>query len=328
MQIEDYLIDPAGIATGWAREMKPFGFIDLDSAPLDFGAADLPVFPVIGIGDSSHPLARQLDAIVESPITPDILMRSISANPRTAAVAVHLLRTIESMDVEPALVQESVAYGLLQGSAEHAAWSVSRVPSGGSASEGRVQLTRDADVLDILLDRAEERNAVDRTMRDALYEAFTLAALDPDISKVRLRGAGRAFSVGADLAEFGTTRDPATAHLIRMLTLPAHAIVKCSAKFEAHIQGACVGSALEMTAFARRLTASANAWFHLPELAMGVIPGAGGCVSVSRRIGRQRAALMILSSRRINAATALDWGLIDAIVDDNAIDESAANVRR
>jgi enoyl-CoA hydratase/carnithine racemase len=49
---------------------------------------------------------------------------------------------------------------------------------------------------------------------------------------------------------------------------------------------------------------------------MGVMPGAGGCVSVSRRMGRQRAALMILSGKRINARTALGWGLVDAIIDD------------
>jgi enoyl-CoA hydratase/carnithine racemase len=83
--------------------------------------------------------------------------------------------------------------------------------------------------------------------------------------------------------------------------------------FHVHVQGACVGAGLEMAAFAARLIATPEAWFQLPELAMGLIPGAGGCVSVPRRIGRQRAALMFLSGRRINAATALRWGLIDAI---------------
>jgi enoyl-CoA hydratase len=46
---------------------------------------------------------------------------------------------------------------------------------------------------------------------------------------------------------------------------------------------------------------------------MGLIPGAGGCISIPRRIGRQRAALLALSGRRISAATALQWGLVDAI---------------
>lgn len=47
---------------------------------------------------------------------------------------------------------------------------------------------------------------------------------------------------------------------------------------------------------------------------MGLIPGAGGCVSISRRIGRQRTALWVLSGQRINAATALEWGLVDALI--------------
>ena len=48
---------------------------------------------------------------------------------------------------------------------------------------------------------------------------------------------------------------------------------------------------------------------------MGILPGAGGCVSLTRRMGRQRTALMILSGKRISAQQALSWGLIDAIVD-------------
>src|SRR5262249_1565768 len=115
------------------------------------------------------------------------------------------------------------------------------------------------------------------------------------------------------LTEFGTTRDPATAHLIRSRTLPALALSRRAGILAVHVQGACVGAGLELAAFAGRVTATSDAWFQLPELSMGLIPGAGGCVSVPRRIGRQRAALMILSGRRINASLALRWGLIDAI---------------
>jgi enoyl-CoA hydratase len=59
---------------------------------------------------------------------------------------------------------------------------------------------------------------------------------------------------------------------------------------------------------------------------MGLLPGAGGCVSVPRRIGRQRATLMMLSGRRINAATALSWGLIDAIEEQPPVDKCGAHV--
>jgi enoyl-CoA hydratase/carnithine racemase len=102
-------------------------------------------------------------------------------------------------------------------------------------------------------------------------------------------------------------------------------LARIANRFECHIHGGCVGSALEMAAFAHRITATKDAWFHLPELAMGIIPGAGGCVSVPRRIGRQRAALMILSGRRISAKTALNWGLIDAIVDGPTTNEGGTD---
>jgi enoyl-CoA hydratase/carnithine racemase len=262
----------------------------------------------------SFPL--DLSSLAEPPITAQAVTRAVAALPRVAEAACALLRAID-LDV-PALglIEESLAYGGLQGGPDHLAWRAKRKPAGQPALPGRVHVVRDGDVINILLDRPLTRNAIDRGMRDTLFEAFTVAALDPDVQTVRLRGLGKAFCVGADLDEFGTTLDPAEAHRIRMLTLPALAILPSSHKFEVHVQGACIGSGLEMAAFAHRFTASPDAWFQLPELAMGLIPGAGGCVSISRRIGRNRTALLILSGKRINARTALNWGLIDAIVED------------
>jgi enoyl-CoA hydratase len=177
---------------------------------------------------------------------------------------------------------------------------------------------RSGKVLEVVLDRPEADNAIDRAMRDALYEALQMALLDPSIERVVLRGEGKAFSLGADLAEFGTTTDPATAHAIRAVTLPARMAARIVDRIEARVQGACVGSGLELAAFAGRIVAGPQAWFQLPELEMGILPGAGGCVSLTRRIGRQRTALMILSGKRLSARTALGWGLIDEIVDDLA----------
>ncbi|MGF7148502.1 enoyl-CoA hydratase/carnithine racemase [Sphingomonas zeicaulis] len=69
-----------------------------------------------------------------------------------------------------------------------------------------------------------------------------------------------------------------------------------------------------------------DAWFQLPELAMGILPGAGGTVSVPRRIGRKRAALLMLSGRRIDAHRARDGGLVDAIMDEDAVDDRRADI--
>ena len=325
MPSEPTVIHPRDLALGWQGDPLPFGVVDLSDDDGSVEKIILPSFPVIGLGDPRHPLARQLDAMVEPPVPLDTLVEAIDANPRSAAIAVQLLRHIESHSVAAALHHESMAYGLLQGSDEHKAWRAGRAKSGRVSAPGTVHLSRDGDVLEILLDRPLASNAVDRGMRDTLREAFTLAALDEDI-QVRMRAVGKAFCIGAELGEFGTTCDPATAHAIRMETLPAHAIVRCADRFSAHVQGACVGTGVEMAAFAHILTATPTAWFQLPELSMGIIPGAGGCVSVTRRIGRQRAALMILSGKRIGAKTALGWGLIDAIMDDDAVDERGIDV--
>ena len=307
----------------WPLATEPYPpliIVDLDRWPADGSLGALPPFPVVGFGVPAHPIAASLDAIIEPPVTVEALIRSVSQAPKAAAALVQLLRISEGLTVEQALPLESFCYGLLQGSGEHGAWLDSRPPQT-ATPPGRVMVERREDILWVRLDRPAARNAIDRTMRDQLFEAFTVAALDPEVRAVKLRATGPAFSIGGDLAEFGTTRDPAEAHLIRSRTLPALPLAACAARTEVHVQGACIGAGIELAAFAAKVTASSSAWFQLPELAMGLIPGAGGCVSLPRRIGRQRAALMILSGKRISAKTALEWGLIDAIVDDPPVNE-------
>jgi enoyl-CoA hydratase/carnithine racemase len=231
---------------------------------------------------------------------------------RAASVLADLLNAIEGMSLAQALIAESLAYGLLQGSSEHADWLATR-PLAPALPPGQVLVERTGGTLAITLDRPDAHNAIDRALRDDLREAFDIAALDPEVDRVILNATGKAFCTGADLAEFGTTRDPAEAHAIRMATLPAHAIAACAERLEVRVQGACIGAGLEMAAFARHIVAAPNAWFQLPELALGLIPGAGGCVSVSRRIGAERTLELVLSGQRISARTALEWGLIDAI---------------
>jgi enoyl-CoA hydratase/carnithine racemase len=68
-----------------------------------------------------------------------------------------------------------------------------------------------------------------------------------------------------------------------------------------------------MPAAAARVTARPGTTFRLPEVGMGLIPGAGGTATIPRRIGRHRAAWMALSGREIDLETALAWGLVDAV---------------
>lgn len=302
-------------------------FIDLATAPEDTGDIALPLCPVIGLGDATHPLAHKLDAVLQAPVTATALAAHVSAHPYAAAVTVALLRAIPHLPILDALAAESMAYGLLQGSAEHLRWRAGRASQPPTAA-GQIEVERIDNRLVITLANPASGNAVDRTMRDELAEAFTLAVLDTSIAEVLLRAEGRTFSLGAELGEFGTTTDPATAFAIRAQTLPAHALARCADRLTVHVHGGCVGSGLEMAAWGQRVTATPQAWFQLPELAMGVLPGAGGCVALIRRIGRQRTALLVLSGKRLNARQALDWGLIDAIVDEPPGNHGGADVVR
>lgn len=245
-----------------------------------------------------------------------VLIRAISAAPLAASVLVQLLRLSEGLPLAAALTAESLAYATLQAGPEHRQWlATRRRPNPGSAAdEGPpVLLQRDGDVLQIRLNRASRRNAMSAELRDALVEAFALVAADDSLRIARLSGLGTCFSSGGDLDEFGQVPDAATGHAVRSLRLPARALLGCADRLRVHLHGACIGAGIELPSFASHLDADPGAWFQLPELRYGLIPGAGGCVGIARRIGRQRTAWLALSGRRIGAVQALRWGLVDAL---------------
>ena len=128
-----------------------------------------------------------------------------------------------------------------------------------------------------------------------------------------LSGAGPAFSAGGDLDEFGSAADPGQAHLIRTLRSPARLAHALGPRLTAYLHGACVGGGIEVPAAAARVVAREGAFFRLPEVSMGLIPGAGGTATIPRRIGRHRAAFMAISGADIDLPTALAWGLVDAV---------------
>ena len=90
-------------------------------------------------------------------------------------------------------------------------------------------------------------------------------------------------------------------------------------KITAVVHGACVGAGIELPAFAGRITARSDAFFQLPEVRFGLIPGAGGTASILNRVGRSRFNYMALTSERIDAVTALKWRLIDKIYDSESV---------
>jgi enoyl-CoA hydratase/carnithine racemase len=177
-----------------------------------------------------------------------------------------------------------------------------------------VRIDRADDRLDIVLQRTEVHNAFDATMRDALCEALEVVAADPAISEVHLWGDGPSFCSGGDVDEFGTATDAALAHRIRIERSVGRRVHDHADRVTVHLHGACIGAGIELSAFAGRVVASPDTAIRLPELGMGLIPGAGGTVSLPRRIGRHRTAYLALTGVTIDAALACSWGLVDAVV--------------
>ncbi len=165
----------------------------------------------------------------------------------------------------------------------------------------------------LVFNRPEKRNAFSSEMRDAFCEALQIPLCDASIREVMLTGEGPCFCSGGDLDEFGRYPDPATAHAVRSTRSPARLLAACADRMRSQLHGACIGAGIELPAFGARLLAAEDAFFQLPEVGMGLVPGAGGSVSLPRRIGRQRTAWMALSGLRVDAPTALAWGLVDEL---------------
>jgi enoyl-CoA hydratase/carnithine racemase len=303
------------------------GAISLSDAELAAAAAALAALPAptiaLAAGElapAEEALARCCDARVRDRAELAPVLAGIDGAPLAAAALVQLLRAGAGCSIEAGLVLESVVYSTLQAGPEFAAWRERRgaprlrPPPKGPA----VRSLREGERLHVTLARPEKRNAFSAEMRDGLVEALRVAVCDPGIREVLLDGAGPAFCSGGDLDEFGTLPDPATAHVVRTTRSPARLLAAAAPRVRAVVHGACVGAGVELPAFAGRVVAREGTRFWLPELSLGLVPGAGGTVSLPRRIGRQRTAWLALSGRAIDVETALVWGLVDELREDGS----------
>lgn len=308
------------------------GFLVLDLEASTSAQADpwraalldqLPVLPCVTIaieGDACEESMRAVglacDVVVRDRIEVDPLLAGFAKTPIAALAFVQLLRTSSSTSIYAGLVAESFVYSTLQSGSEFLGWLEARRRSQSVESPGQgpaCRLEREQGRLEITLDRPTRHNAFSRAMRDALVEALQLALVDSSIQEVVLRGEGDSFCSGGDLDEFGSLSNPAEAHAIRTTRSPAMLMTRLADRVRAEVHGACLGAGIELPAFAERVIATEDAFFQLPEVGLGLVPGAGGSVSLPRRIGRQKTAWLGLSGSRIDAQTALAWGLVDEV---------------
>jgi enoyl-CoA hydratase/carnithine racemase len=246
------------------------------------------------------------------------LVQRVDRWPQAAATCDDVLRSLDpAAPTRGGLITESLAYSTLQSGREFRDWLARRGPASSPSTPDPVLVERQGDSLSIWLNRPARHNAFSTGMRHALLEALTIAQVDLSVHQVVLAGKGPSFCSGGDLAEFGSFEDPASAHFARTRYNPARALdelaVRLGERLIARVHGQVLGSGLEMAAFCGRVEAHPDSHFGLPELALGLIPGAGGTVSITRRTGRWRTAYLVLSGRTITTATARQWGLVDAV---------------
>jgi len=259
--------------------------------------------------------AAWFDVVVEDEAELLALVQRVRRNPLAALGLVQLLRLSEGRSCHEGLVAESLVYSMLQAGPEFYEWLVTKPPpKQRPLPDGpAVRIEREAARLCLTLNRPAKRNAFSAEMRDALCEALTVVLADDSIGEVWLRGEGPSFCSGGDLDEFGTLADPATAHAIRATRNPGRLLAACASRVHVVVHGACVGAGIELPAFAAHVVSHPEASFRLPEVSMGLVPGAGGTTSLPRRIGRQRTAWMALTGAAVDPTTALSWGLIDEV---------------
>ncbi len=300
--------DPGG------KLRQPLALIDLDAEgrPPDALRTTQEIGRLVVGVTNSEPSPEALPHLTcwVSPGAAEAIETTVRRCPVASIMLAQLLR-LAPASVAEALALESLAYSSLLSGAEFASWLTAHRQAPAARTADPVLVDRRADVLTLTLNRPSRHNAYSAGMRDALREALDVADADPDVTVV-LRGAGGSFCSGGDLAEFGLAQDPALAHLVRMTAGAAPALHRLRDRTRAEIHGACIGAGIELAAFCGRVEATCDATFSLPELAMGLIPGAGGTVSLPRRIGRWRTAELALTGNAIDVDTALKWGLVDA----------------
>lgn len=268
---------------------------------------------VVGPGDAPQEIDLRVDELIE-------LINRMGA---PSLVAAQLLRAGDAR-----IVTESFAYSMLMSGESFKHWRAGEAthrPNDQDAPRVHVQGTDAAWI--VTLSRPARHNAFDARMREELCDALDAIASAPPLPIVIL-GAGPSFCSGGDLDEFGSAHDPVAAHLVRTGRSVARRLQRLRHRLVAGVHGHCIGAGVEFAAFAEVVVSATTATYALPEMSVGLNLGAGGTVSVSGRIGRHRTLELLMRPRAIDAATAYEWGLVDELIEPEALVERCIEAAR
>jgi enoyl-CoA hydratase/carnithine racemase len=177
-----------------------------------------------------------------------------------------------------------------------------------------VRTLPEAAVAEIILDQPEAMNALSTAMAARLAAVCADLAADSGIRAIILAAAGRAFCVGADLKERAAMSDAQLMAQRPVFRAAFGAVLALPQPVIAAVHGYALGGGCELALSCDLIVADETAVFGLPETTVGLVPGGGGTQLALRRLGPGRAADLVLTGRRVDAAEAERLGLVDRLV--------------
>lgn len=174
-------------------------------------------------------------------------------------------------------------------------------------------------ILTVTINRPEKLNAINDLVMSELGKVMEDVYVNPEIKSVIITGAGsKAFVAGADISEFNGIKEDGTAKSKKGQDIFS-GIERSPKPVIAAVNGFALGAGCELAMSCHMRIASSNAKFGQPEVNLGLLPGYGGTQRLVQLIGKGRALELLLSANMIDAATALQFGLVNHVVEPEAL---------
>ena len=186
-----------------------------------------------------------------------------------------------------------------------------------------VRLDLDGPIAVLTLTRPERRNALTEDVAEELVRATERIDGAPEARAVVITGEGPAFAAGADLRHVAASTPAENLAYNGLLVRALDAIERVRVPTIAAINGPALGGGLELALVCTMRVAASTAVLGLPEVRLGILPGAGGTQRLPRLIGRGPALRMLLTGRAVDAAEALRLGLVDEVAEPAALLDAA-----
>jgi 2-(1,2-epoxy-1,2-dihydrophenyl)acetyl-CoA isomerase len=188
-----------------------------------------------------------------------------------------------------------------------------------------VEVSREGAVLTITLNRPDVLNAINEAVHEGLRDALRQARSD-DVRTVVLTGAGRGFCVGQDLTEFREAPTDISERLRRFYHPNVQAIRALEKPVIAAVNGVAAGAGVSLACVCDLRIAADSASFVPAFIGIGLVPDSGGTLFIQRLLGTPRAFDWMTTNRKLTAAEALDWGLVNEVVEADRLAAHVAEV--